>query len=161
MPSNWISDEYKRQTCRTSLLVSDPRYIPDYHLSASSWTPAGKPSSGRASKKISNAWCPEINDRESYLQVGCRRMVWPEKSMFFLSFTVQSRSLCGGCHWFLFACSEVIFVQVDLGYVQRVSEIGTMVKLKGRHAKRIEVHYSKNGINWDSDGKVLEFESFV
>ena len=46
-------------------------------------------------------------------------------------------------------------VKVDLGYVHKVSAIGTMVKLRRRHAKRMKVYYSENGIHWHNDGQVL------
>jgi hypothetical protein len=46
-------------------------------------------------------------------------------------------------------------VKVDLGYVHKVNAIGTMVKLQRRHAKRMKVYYSENGIHWHNDGQVL------
>ena len=113
MPSNWIEEEHNRQNCRTRLMVSHPRYIPDYHFSSSSWVPAGIPSNGRASNKRPNAWCPENSDANSHLQV-------------------------------------------DLGYVRKVTAIGTMLKLQERHAKRIKVYYSEKGIQWKHDGQVYE-----
>ena len=69
VPKDWISREYDRQTCRIALHVSDPRYIPDYHFSSSSWVPAGRPSNGRASEEVPSAWCPESYDVNGYLQV--------------------------------------------------------------------------------------------
>ena len=79
MPQEWINMEYNRQNCRAPLFVSDPRYVPEYQFSSSSWTPAGIPSNGRASKKIPNAWCPESKDERSYLQV-CQWLTWRDIS---------------------------------------------------------------------------------
>jgi hypothetical protein len=44
---------------------------------------------------------------------------------------------------------------VDLGYVRKVTAIGTMLKIEGRHAKRIKVYYSIKGIQWNHDDQVL------
>ena len=45
--------------------------------------------------------------------------------------------------------------KVDLGHVNKVTAIGTMLKLQRRHAKRMKVYYSENGIHWHTDGQVL------
>ena len=73
MPEKWIGTEYSRETCISPLLVSDPKYVLDYQFTATSWTSSGKPWYGRASKKIPSSWCPENNDKRSYLQVGIMR----------------------------------------------------------------------------------------
>jgi hypothetical protein len=36
-----------------------------------------------------------------------------------------------------------------------VTAIGTMLKIEGRHAKRIKVYYSIKGIQWNHDDQVL------
>ena len=38
--------------------------------------------------------------------------------------------------------------------MQKVSAIGTMMKLQGRHAKKISIYYSENGVRWKTDAQV-------
>ena len=52
-------------------------------------------------------------------------------------------------------------VKVDLGYVQKVSAVGTMYKLRKRHARRLMVHSSTNGIHWHNDGQVIPYATQI
>ncbi|XP_046850401.1 uncharacterized protein LOC124443899 [Xenia sp. Carnegie-2017] len=110
---NWTEMENARETCSKPFMVADERYFPQYHFSSSSWTSAGKTSYGRASTRTSGAWCPENNDRNSYLQI-------------------------------------------DLGRVRNVTAAGTMKKIRNRHASKIKIDHSENGIDWKSDGQIYD-----
>ena len=53
------------------------------------------------------------------------------------------------------------WAKVDLGYVQKVSAVGTMYKLQRRHARRLIVHSSTNGVHWNIDGQVTPYATQI
>ena len=69
LSSKWLTEEKIRWNCLASLSVTDPRFIPDHHFTASSSTTTEVPWNGRASKKSRTPWCPGKKDHNSYLQV--------------------------------------------------------------------------------------------